>query len=362
MPAPTPRPGILDIAPYIGGESKIPGKDKVIKLASNESAIGPSPAAIAAYSALAGELHRYPDGGATELRQALALRHGIDPERIVCGNGSDELIQLLVKAYAGPGDELVYSAHGFLVYALAAKAAGVTPVTAPERNRRSDVDALLAAVTPRTRAVFIANPNNPTGSYLPADEIARLHAGLPAHVLLVIDAAYAEFVGHNDYTAGAELVTRFDNVVMLRTFSKLYGLGGLRLGWAYCSPDVADVLGRVRGPFNINAAALAAGLAALNDVQFVAEALHHNHVWRAWFTDQLTALGLDVTPSAGNFVLARFPADPAHNADAAFDHLKANGILARKMHAYDLGDSLRISIGTEVELKAVIAALAGFLG
>lgn len=353
---PVPRPGILGIDVYVGGESELAGASRVIKLSSNESALGPSPKAVAAYRELASGLHRYPEGGSTALRQALATRHGLDPACIVCGAGSDELIGLLARAYAGPGDELVYSQHGFLMYPITAKAIGATPVMAPERNLTADVDALLAAVTPRTRLVFLANPNNPTGTYLDADAIKRLHAGLPASVLLVIDAAYAEYVARNDYTAGQDLVQSSGNVVMLRTFSKIYALAALRLGWAYCPPAIADVLNRVRGPFNVGAAAQAAGIAAVLDQPAMDAARTHNDVWRPWLAERLGGLGLTVTPSVANFLLVHFA-----DANAAYDFLAARGIITRKMAAYGLAQSLRISIGTEDEVKAVAEALASFV-
>jgi histidinol-phosphate aminotransferase len=353
---PNPRPGILDIAPYVGGEAKIPGIERPIRLASNESALGPSRRVIEAYKARAGEIHRYPDGGSTELRRALARHHGIDAGRIVCGSGSDELITLLTKAYAGPGDEVLYSRHGFLMYPIAATGVGATPVAAPERDLTTDVDALLARVTGRTRIVFVANPNNPTGTYIPADEMRRLHEGLPKDVLLVIDAAYAEFVTRNDYEPGVALVETARNVVMTRTFSKIYALGGLRIGWAYCSAEVADVLNRVRNPFNVNAAAQAAAVAALGDVAATDRAREHNDIWLPWLTKALGELGLTVNPSVGNFVLVRFS-----DADAAFAHLQARGIITRKMGGYGLPEWLRITIGTEAEMRAVADAVAGFL-
>ena len=265
MAKPRPRPGILEITPYVGGKAEAKGAARTIKLSANESALGPSPKAIAAIEAAALEAHRYPDGGTDRLRAAIAERFELDPAQIVCGSGSDELIHLLTFAYAGPGEEVIYSAHGFLMYRLSALGTGATPVAAPESNLRTDVDAILAAVTSRTRMVFIANPNNPTGSYITADELSRLHAGLPDDVVLVIDAAYAEYVHRDDYTSGQELVDRADNVVMTRTFSKLFGLGALRLGWAYGSPAIVDVLHRVRGPFNVNSLAQTAGVAALED-------------------------------------------------------------------------------------------------
>src|SRR5437763_4430246 len=358
---PVPGPGILDIAPYVGGESKAEGVARPIRLASNESALGPSPKAIAAYKALAGEIHRYPDGGAAELRAALGRQHELDPERIVCGAGSDELIALLQRAYAGPGAEVLYSRHGFLMYPIGALAVGATPVAVPERDLTADVDGILARVTERTRIVFIANPNNPTGTYLSAGDMARLHAGLPPNVVLAIDAAYAEFVNRNDYEPGVALVNRAENVVMLRTFSKIYALAGLRLGWAYCPPAIADVLNRVRGPFNVNAAALAAGVAAVEDIGALARARAHNECWLPWLSERLAALGLPLTPSVGNFVLPQFPDEPRRNADAAFAFLQSRGILARKMGGYGLPQHLRITIGTGEEMETVAAAIAEFL-
>jgi histidinol-phosphate aminotransferase len=356
-----PRPGILDIAPYVGGEARIAGIGRPIRLASNESALGPSAKAIAAYRALAGEIHRYPEGNAQELREAIGQRHGLDPARIVCGAGSDELIALLLRCYAGPGDEVLYSRHGFLMYPIGARSVGATPVAASERALTTDVDALLARVTDRTRIVFIANPNNPTGTYLGGGEMARLHAELPPSVLLAIDAAYAEFVNRNDYEPGVALVDRADNVVMLRTFSKIYALAGLRLGWAYCPPAITDVLNRVRGPFNVAAPALAAGIAAVEDFEALNRARAHNERWLPWFSQRLAALGILLTPSVANFVLAEFSDDQRKNADAAFAFLQSRGILTRKMAAYGLPQHLRITIGTGPEMETVAKALAEFM-
>jgi histidinol-phosphate aminotransferase len=357
---PEPRPGVLAIAPYIGGDAKVEGVDRVIRLASNESALGPSPRAVAAYRALASELHRYPDGGSVELREALARRYGLDAARIVCGTGSDELIQLLARCYAGLGDEVIYSRHGFLMYPISAQAAGATPVPIPETALTADVDAILARVMAKTRIVFLANPNNPTGTFVPRDAVRRLHQGLPPSTLLVLDAAYAEFITRNDYEPGIELVEEAENVVMLRTFSKIYALASLRVGWAYCSAGVADVLNRVRGVFNVNLPAQAAAVAALEDVAAVDRAREHNDIWRPWFERELVRLGLDVTQSIANFVLVRFPAKP-RDADAAFAFLKSRGILTRGMRAYGLPEHLRISIGLEEEMRAVVNALAAFL-
>ncbi len=317
------RPGILDIAAYVPGDHSLPGEGPIHRMASNESALGASPQAIEAYRTLAAELHRYPDGTAKALRNALGQEFGIEPDRIVCGAGSDDVLQLLVRAYAGPGDEVLYAQHGFLVYPIAAKAVGATPVAAPETDLRTDVDALLKAVTPKTRICFVANPNNPTGSYVSGAELKRLRAGLPDNVLLVIDAAYAEYVDLPDYESGLEMVRSSDNVVMTRTFSKIFGLAALRLGWAYCPPAVADVLNRIRGPFNVPAPAQAAGIAALADRAHLAKAKAHNDRWLPWFAQRMRALGLHPYPSVANFVLVKFPADPKLNAEAALKFLNA---------------------------------------
>ena len=361
---PVPLPGILAIAPYVGGESAAPAR-RVARLASNEGALGASPRAIEAFRATADRLHRYPDGHSTDLRRALADRHAIDPERIVCGAGSDELIALLIASYAGPGDEVLYSRHGFLMYRLSALAAGATPVAAPETELRADVDALLARVTDRTRLVFLANPNNPTGSFLAPAEVERLHAGLPERVLLVLDAAYAEYIDRPDYQPGERLVDRTPNVVMTRTFSKIYGLSALRLGWAYCPNAVADVLNRVRGPFNVNAAAQQAGVAALADRDFIESSRRHNEVWRAWTNDQLLQLGLTVYPSIANFLLIDFSAtangEAGAYAERARQFLKTEGVLVRQMDAYGLPHCLRMSIGTADNMQSAVDAVSRFV-
>ena len=354
---PSPRPGILEIAPYVGGEAHVEGVERVIRLASNENALGASPRAMEAYRALAGELHRYPDGGAVALREALAELHGLEPGRIVCGAGSDELISLLVRSYSGPGDEVLYSQHGFLMYPIAARTAGATPVQAPESNLTADVDALLSEVGENTKLVFVANPNNPTGTYLNEDELRRLHAGLPDQTLLVIDSAYAEYMEADDYDDGAALVRDFDNVVMTRTFSKIYGLAALRLGWVYAPQPIVDVLNRVRGPFNVTQPALAAGLAALRDQDHVAASRAHNSRCRERFAEQARDLGIAVLPSAANFLLLGF-----EDAEDTRLFLKRRGILTRQMSAYGLPNHLRVTIGTDDEMDAVIAALSEYLG
>ena len=357
---PEPKSGILDISAYVPGKSGAKGA-KVHKLSSNESPIGASAKAIEAHRAAADKLELYPDGGATALREAIANRYGLQADNIVCGAGSDELLQLLAHAYLGSGDEAIYSQYGFLVYPIAIRSNGATPVVAPEKDYLTDVDAILARVTERTRMVFIANPNNPTGRYLPFSEIKRLHAGLPKNVMLVLDAAYAEYVRRNDYEAGIELVATSENVVMTRTFSKIHGLAALRIGWAYCPAHVADVLNRVRGPFNMNAPAIAAGAAAIADQEFVERAISHNENWLPWLTRELEAIGLEVTPSVGNFVLAHFPADPKHNAHAADAYLQENGFVVRRMDAYGLPGALRITVGTEEANRALVYCLKAFL-
>ncbi len=357
MVVPRPRPGILEISPYVGGKAEAGGGVPVIKLSSNESAIGPSPKAKAAYADLAATLHRYPDGGATALRRALGRRFNLDPERLVCGAGSDELLALLVRGYAGPGDEVLMSEHGFLMYKISALAAGANVVMAPEKDLRADVDALLARVTSRTRIVFVANPNNPTGSYLSGEELARLHAGLPADVLLVIDAAYAEFVSAADYTDGQELAQAHANVVMTRTFSKLFGLAALRVGWMLAGAEVTDVVNRIRGPFNLSQAGQAAAVAALEDLDHQTAAKAHNDRWLPWLAKEIAALGLVVHPSVGNFLLIDFPDEPGRDAQAASAFLESRGIIPRAMGAYGLPRSLRITVGLEDENRKLVAAL-----
>ena len=360
MGAPVPGPGILNISPYVGGKSSLAGVEHVIKLASNESALGPSPGALEAYRGAAGRLHRYPDGGADALRVALGGAHELDPARLVCGSGSDELLALLARAYAGPGDEVIYSAHGFLMYPIAALSVGATPVVAPERDRVADVDALLGALTPRTRLVYLANPNNPTGTYMAADELERLHRGLPGDVLLVIDAAYAEFVEAVDYSVGLELVEAGENVVVTRTFSKIHGLAALRLGWAYGPAAVIDVMHRIRGPFNVTAPAQAAGLAALHDTDWLEAARRHNTTWREWFSERLRALEFAVPPSVCNFVLVEFPDEPGRDAAAANAFLQARRIIVRDVSGYGLPNILRVSIGSAPEMRAAAEAFAAF--
>ena len=358
MSSPVPQPGILEISPYVPGSSDAPNAARVFKLSSNESALGPSPKAIAAFNACKEDLHLYPDGAATPLREKIGELYDFDPEQIVCGAGSDELLQLITKAYVGVGDNIVQSNHGFLVYALAAKSCGGVVRFAPEKNLTTDVDAMIAACDERTRIVFVANPNNPTGTYIPQSELSRLRNGLRDDIVLVVDSAYAEYMDASDYNDGSALVRNHDNVVMTRTFSKIYGLGGMRLGWAYCPPAIADVLHRIRGPFNVSAPAIAAGVAALGDHEFVDENRRFNSSERELMRQNLSALGLEVTPSAGNFLLVKFTDDtPARSADAIRGYLQDNGVIVREMGAYKLPQHLRISIGEKDGNRKLIELL-----
>lgn len=354
-----PRPSILSVEPYVGGESKIPGVNRIVKLSSNEGPFGPPPGAIEAIRAMAADAHRYPDGNATAIREAIGARFGLDPARIVVGNGSDELLALIILAYGGEGTELVMSAHGFQMYEITGLWAGCRVIKVPEKNLTTDVDGMLAAVGPRTRLVFLANPNNPTGSILPQSEVDRLRAGLRDDILLVLDSAYAEYVTRPDYDAGAKLVDASGTTVMTRTFSKIFGMGGMRLGWCYAPASVIDVLGRVRGPFNVNAAAMAAGVAALAEKGWVEQSVAHNTEWRGKVAAALTTAGITVWPSEGNFLLADFGTPPkAKAADAA---LKTRGVIVRAMGGYGLPSCLRITIGTADECTMVIEALTAFM-
>jgi histidinol-phosphate aminotransferase len=361
-PRPKPRLGVLDIAAYVPGKSSAPGVAKIFKLSSNETPLGPSPRAIAAYKAAADHLEDYPDGSAIELREAIGHAFGLDPERIVCGAGSDDLLHLLAYAYLVDGDEAIHTTHGFLIYPIVTLGAGAKPVVAPETNFTADVDAILARVTAKTKIVFLANPNNPTGTCLSFDEVKRLHRGLPAHVLLVLDAAYAEYVQRNDYEAGIELVATSENVVMCRTFSKIHGLASLRLGWMFGPAHVVDAVNRIRGPFNVSTAAIDAGIAAIKDTEHQEYARAHNTRWLAWLTEEIGKLGLKVTPSVANFVLIHFPVTLGRTAKDADAFLTARGLILRYVAAYKLPNALRLSVGTEEANRLVVAALKEFMG
>ena len=358
---PKPRSGVLDIAPYVPGKSKAPGAAKVFKLSSNETPLGPSPRAIAAYNSVGAHLQDYPDGSAGDLREAIGRAFGLDPDRIVCGAGSDDLLHLLAYAYLTDGDEAIHTRHGFLIYPIVTLGTGARPIEVPETDYTADVDAILRAVTGKTRIVFLANPNNPTGTCLSFDEVKRLHRGLPGHVLLVLDAAYAEYVQRNDYEAGIELVATSDNVVMTRTFSKIHGLANLRLGWMFAPAHIVDAVNRIRGPFNVSGSAIAAGIAAIEDIEHQEVSREHNARWLAWLSEEIGKLGLQVTPSVANFVLIHFPQEQGRTALDADAFLTARGLILRYVAAYKLPDALRLSVGTEEANRLVVAALREFL-
>jgi len=351
-----PQPGIMDIALYVGGKAQLDGVADVVKLSSNENPFGPSPRAIAAAQMSLGNLHRYPSTDHADLRAAIGAVHGLDPDRIICGAGSDEIIAFLCQAYAGPGDEVLHTEHGFLMYAISARAAGATPVAARERDRTTDVDALLAACTDRTRLVFLANPNNPTGTMIGGNDLVRLADGMPPGAILVIDGAYAEYV--DGYDGGAALATARDNVLMTRTFSKLYGLGGLRIGWGYGPRAIIDVLNRVRGPFNLSRTQLDAATAAVRDTAYADHCRAENARLRDRLAQELAALGIASDRSYGNFVLARM-ADAAE-AEACDLHLQSRGLIVRRVGSYGLPHCLRISVGDGDACTRVAAAMAEY--
>lgn len=352
-----PKPGIMDIALYVSGESTLSGQTDVLKLSSNENPLGCSPAAQAAFTAAATQLHRYPATDHAPLRRAIGEVHGLDPERIICGVGSDEVLQFIVQSYAAAGDEVITTEHGFSMYPILARMVGAVPVTVPERDRVVDIDQILGAVTPRTRIVFIANPANPTGTMLPADQLQRLASDLPDHVLLVHDGAYTEFA--EGFDGGASLVDRHPNVIMTRTFSKIHGLGGLRIGWGYASRQIIEVLTRIRQPFNLSNAQMDAAEAAIRDVDFTRHCATENARWRDWMRNAFVQMGIACDESHANFLLARF-ASPAQ-AEAADKALRGAGILVRRVAGYGLPDGLRITVGDETGCRRVVACLSDFM-
>lgn len=354
---PQPQPGLLQIAPYVPGRSDATPGVKVVKLSANESPLGASPRAVAAYQALAGKLELYPEGSSRVLREALAEAHDLDAARIVCGAGSDDLLHLLAQCYLGEGDEAVMSQYGFSVYPIVTRGASAEIVMAPEDDYGADVDALLAAVTPRTKMLFLANPNNPTGSCLGAEALQRLHAGLRKDILFVLDSAYAEYVTAADYEVGVRLVDAADNVVMVRTFSKM-GLAALRIGWMYGPAHVVDAVNRIRGPFNVSLPAQHAGAEAAHDGAFTARLQAYNAEWRNWLTQKLSSNQLRVLPSEANFVMVLFP--DAGIASAAFEALRSKGLIVRELGSYGIPEGLRISIGPEAAMRGVVEVLKDF--
>jgi histidinol-phosphate aminotransferase len=357
-----PRPGILDIKPYKPGAADAPGIANPVKLSSNENPMGCSPEARAAFEASSKSLNLYPDGGATRLREAIAEANGISADRIVCGTGSDELLQLLGRAYLAPGDKVVQSQYGFLVYRLVAMQSGANLVSAPETDYTTNIDAVIETAGDDARIVFIANPNNPTGTYVSHAEIRRLREALPETTLLVVDEAYAEYVDEPDYETAFDLAREYDNVVVTRTFSKIHGLAAVRLGWAYADSSIIDVLNRVRGPFNVNLPAISAGVAAIQDTDFQKRSAEHNRQGLAFMRQQLGGLGLDVTPSVCNFVLVHFPETPGKTAAEADAFLTKQGLIVRPVGAYGLPNALRITIGLDDDNRRVVDALTEFMG
>jgi histidinol-phosphate aminotransferase len=354
---PVPQPGILKIAPYVPGRSDVPESVTLTKLSANESPLGASPKAIEAYRAMADRIHVYPEGSSRLLREALGEVHGLNPARIVCGFGSDDILHQLAQIYLGEGDEAVMSQYGFNVYPIIARGASAEIVMAPETDYRADVDAILAAVTARTKVVFLANPNNPTGTYLNADELQRLHSGLRPDILFVLDSAYAEYVTADDYTVGIDLVNEAENVVMVRTFSKM-GIVGERVGWMYGPEHIVDAVHRLRSPFNVTLSGQAVAAAAARDTAFTAQLREHNMRWREWLTNALRSNAITVPPSQGNFVLALFK--DAETTRAAFTALRDKGLLVREMHSYGIPNGLRITIGLEPAMRGVVEVLKEF--
>src|ERR1700738_3255778 len=359
---PVPNPGILDIAPYTPGKSPVPEPGrKVFKLSANETPFGPSPKAIAAYKEAAGALEDYPEGTSRVLRQAIGRAFGLDADRIICGAGSDEILNLLAHAYLSRGDEAISTTHGFLVYPIATKANCAINVVAPETNFTADVDAILKSVSPRTKLVWLANPHNPRGTCLPFDEGKRLRAGLPPHVLLVLDAAYSDYVSRNDYEIGIELVATSENTVMTHTFSKIHGLASLRIGGMFGPAHIVDAVNRIRGPFNVSTPAMLAAVAAIEDTAHVQMSKTHTEKWRNWLTDEIGKLGLKVTPSVANFILIHFPTEKGKTSAEADAFLTKRGLVLRALNNYGLQHSLRMTIGTEEANRLVLDGLRDFM-
>jgi histidinol-phosphate aminotransferase len=355
------RPGLDRIQPYQPGQRPIGGGGPGVKLSANESALGASPKAMAAYAEAAGIMERYPDANAVGIRSAIADRYGIEAEKILMGIGSDELLSALVRAYAGAGDEVLYPAATFPMYRIYALSTGADIVQAPDIGYSADVDALLAAVTDRTKVVIVANPNNPTGTYLSSDELASLRAGLRDDILLIIDAAYAEYVAKPDYDAGIALVEATDNTVMTRTFSKVHGMASLRIGWCYAHSDVVSVVGRIRSPFNVSSAAQAAGIAALEDKAHEEAVIAHTAKWHGIATQRLSGLGLEITGTEGNFVCVEFPDEDGKRATDAYEFLRQRNIIVRAMAGFGLPKHVRITIGLDDEMETCLDAIDEFV-
>jgi histidinol-phosphate aminotransferase len=356
-----PKEGIMDISAYVPGESGSTVRAaKIYKLSSNETPLGPPQAAVEAYRKVAGMLERYPDSSAYVLRESISEMFDLISDHIMIGNGSDELLGLLAQTYLASGDEAIITEHGFSVYEIQIRAAGARPVVVKEKKCQVSVNNILSAISSRTRVVFIANPSNPTGTYISDNEVYRLRRALPQNVLLVVDAAYAEYVREGNYKAGIELVSSHDNVVMTRTFSKIYGLAGLRIGWMYAQSPIINAVQRIRGPFNVNAPAQAAASAAIRDQRFLEKSVIYNDVWRKWLTRKLRDLGLEITPSVTNFLLLHFPNEIEKNASLADEYLRWQGYILRRVRNYGFPNALRLTIGTGEANRGVISVLTEF--
>jgi histidinol-phosphate aminotransferase len=363
LTAPVPKPWIMDIAPYVPGKARGDDGRVLIKLSANENPLGTGAAARAAFDAARDDLTRYPDPGAAELREAIAAKYDLDPARVIYGTGSDELLHMAASAFAGPGDECIYVRYGFSVYDIAIRRVGAVPVVVSDTNYGTDVDAILAAVTPRTRVVFLANPNNPTGTMASRAEIARLHAGLPADVLFVLDQAYAEYLEADEDDHGLALAMTAANVFITRTFSKIHGLAAERIGWGYASADIIAALHRIRAPFNVTRCGQMAAVAAIGDDEFVEQSRAHNRHWRDWLAGEMGALGnhgVRVVPSSANFLLILF--EGAVTAETVYKGLMDAGFIVRWLPGQGLPHGLRITIGTEAETRGVAGAIRMLLG
>ncbi|MCQ2913914.1 MAG: histidinol-phosphate transaminase [Alphaproteobacteria bacterium] len=360
MKTPVAHDTIMEISPYVGGTSKLPGFDKVVKLSSNEGAFGVNPNVVEAIRSHAELMFRYPDGSSQELREAIAKVHNLDKDKILCGTGSDNVIDIICEAFSKDGDDVIMTQYGFSMYRVCAKGNGANVIEVPEKNYTVDLDAVLSAITNKTKIIFITNPGNPTGTYLPKKDLYDFCKKVPSNILIVLDSAYAEYVPCEDYTAGAEFVEEFNNVIMLRTFSKIYALGGLRIGWSYASKEIIDVFNRIRAPFNVNTMAQYAGVVAMQDREFVKKCFEHNKKWQKKFPEELSKIGLNCTPTVANFVLVHFP-KTGKTSEKCDEFLKQHGYIVRRVLAYGLKDELRITIGNEEEMTTLVSLLKEFM-
>ncbi len=364
-PMPLVPPHVASLTPYLPGKpieevEREYGVSNVAKLASNENALGPSPKALAAAREAAAKMHLYPDGAAYYLRNALAAKLGVEPKEVFVGNGSNELIELLVRTFVLEGEEVLTSAQSFVAYKLAAQAHGRTLVEAPMKARfHYDLDAIKKLMSRRTKVVFLANPDNPTGTWFTGAELTPFLDAVPKETLVVLDEAYVEFVDAPGFQDALALRRKYPNLVVLRTFSKIYGLAGLRLGYGLARPEVVEYVDRVRAPFNVNMVAQAAGVAALGDVEHVEKSRALVREERPFLAAGLAALGATVVPSQGNFILADFPGRPGKDL---FEGLLREGVIVRPMGGYGFPTAQRITVGLRSENERCLSALRKVLG